>query len=243
MSGYHQIRIKATDVHKTAFRTRYGHYEFRVLPFGLTNAPATFMRLMNDIFRPMLDKCVLVFLDDILIYSRNAKEHLGHLRKVLTLLRENKLYAKLSKCAFFQSSTDFLGHVISAEGIKVDPRKIEAIQKWSVPKNTKEVRSFYGLASYYRKFVSGFATIAAPLTSLTGSKTKFVWTPEAQQSFEALKRVLTSAPVLQPFHDTADPIRVTTDASDVAVGAELAQFLDGKRIQLRSSLASSLRRR
>lgn len=228
MSGYHQIRIKATDVHKTAFRTRYGHYEFRVLPFGLTNAPATFMRLMNDIFRPLLDKCVLVFLDDILVYSRNAKEHVCHLREVLRLLREHKLYAKLSKCAFFQSSTDFLGHVISAEGIKVDPRKIKAIKNWTVPQCTKDVRSFHGLASYYRKFVPKFATIAAPLTDLLGSKSKFQWTPEAQRSFETLKEALTSAPVLQPFHDTTDPIRVTTDASDVAVGAELAQFLNGK---------------
>lgn len=228
MSGYHQIRVKASDVPKTAFRTRYGHYEFRVLPFGLTNAPATFMRLMHDVFRPLLDICVLVFLDDILIYSKNPDEHLVHLRKVLTLLRENKLYAKLSKRAFSLDSVDFLGHVISAEGIKVDPRKIDSILKWPTPGNTTDVRRFHGLASYYRRFVHQFANTAAPLTTLTGSKSRFVWTPPAQVSFGALKQALTTPPVLQPFRDTSAPVKVTTDASDVAVGAELAQMVDDK---------------
>jgi hypothetical protein len=226
-SGYHQCLIAAGDTHKTAFRTRYGHFEFRVLPFGLTNAPATFMRMMNDIFRPLLDKCVLVYLDDILVYSRTAEEHLGHLQQVLSLLRQNRLYAKMSKCAFMLPSVDFLGHIVSADGIKPDPGKLQAIQQWPVPRSTTEVRSFHGLAAYYRKFISGFSKIAAPLTQLTGSQTRFEWTAAAQQSFDALKQAMLSPPVLQPFRDTSDPIRVTTDASDVAVGAELSQYVDG----------------
>lgn len=227
MSGYHQIRIKAGDTHKTAFRTRYGHYEFRVLPFGLTNAPATFMRLMNDIFRPLLDTCVLVFLDDILVFSKTAEEHARHVKEVLRLLRKHKLYAKLSKCAFFLTSVDFLGHVVSSEGIKVDPGKIRVLLDWQPPKSTTHVRQFLGLASYYRRFVKGFSTLAAPLAALTGSKSTFQWSLAAQQSFEALKRALTTPPVLQPFRDTQAPIQVTTDASDVAVGAELAQHSEG----------------
>lgn len=228
MSGYHQIRIKAEDTHKTAFRTRYGHYEFRVLPFGLTNAPATFMRLMNDIFRPLLDKCVLVFLDDILIYSRTPKEHAQHLRDVLAILREHKLYAKLSKCEFFLPEVEFLGHIVGADGIKTDPKKVKAILDWHTPRNTTEVRAFHGLASYYRKFIKNFSDLAAPLTSLTGTKTKFEWTPQAEESFQALKRAITSPPVLQPFRDDPTVLtRVTTDASDTAIGAELAQTREG----------------
>lgn len=227
-SGYHQIRIKPRDIHKTAFRTRYGHYEFQVLPFGLTNAPATFMRLMNDVFRPLLDKCVLVYLDDILIYSKTPEEHAQHLRQVLELLRQNKLFAKLSKCAFYLPEVDFLGHVVGAEGIKTDPRKITAITEWKSPTNVHEVRSFHGLASYYRKFIKGFSTIAAPLTALTGSKTSFAWTPEAEDAFTKLKAALVSSGVLKPFQDDSTvPTRVTTDASDSAIGAELAQQVDG----------------
>lgn len=227
-SGYHQIRIKPRDVHKTAFRTRYGHYEFRVLPFGLTNAPATFMRLMNDVFRPLLDKCVIVYLDDILVYSRTPEEHVHHLRQVLGLLRQHKLFAKLSKCAFYLPEVNFLGHIVGEDGIKTDPCKIKAIAEWKTPTNVHEVRSFHGLASYYRKFIKDFSTIAAPLTALTGSRSKFQWSFEAQASFETLKRVLVSADVLKPFQDDAKvPTRVTTDASDVAVGAELAQEYNG----------------
>jgi hypothetical protein len=229
MSGYHQMRVNAADTHKTAFRTRYGHYEFKVLPFGLTNAPPTFMRLMNDVFRPLLDKCVLVFLDDILIFSRSKEEHEQHVREVLALLRKHKLYAKRSKCTFFTQSVDFLGFVVTSEGIKPDPRKIQAIQDWPTPKSTTDVRAFHGLASYYRKFIKGFSNIAAPLTALTGSLSKFQWTPEADSSFHALKQALTLPPVLQPFNDAPGVLtRVTTDASGRAVGAELAQSTDGK---------------
>ena len=155
-SGYHQLRIKENDIPKTAFRTRFGHYEFVVVPFGLTNAPAVFMSLMNSVFRNYLDNFVQVFLDDILIYSKNEKEHEEHLRLVLTCLREHKLFGKFLKCSFFQKEIHYLGHIISGEGISVDPEKVKAIEDWPIPKNAHEVRSFMGLAGYYRRFVEGF---------------------------------------------------------------------------------------
>ena len=153
-SGYHQIRVAEEDIYKTAFSTRYGHYEFLVMPFGLTNAPATFQTLMNDIFRPFLDRFVMVYLDDILIYSDSPEEHAEHIRKVLDLLRKNKLYCKESKCEFFKTEVAFLGHVISGEGVKADPRKVQAVVDWPQPENVKQVRSFLGLANYYRRYVA-----------------------------------------------------------------------------------------
>jgi len=152
-SGYHQILVKAEDVQKTAFRSRYGHYEFLVMPFGVTNAPAIFMDYMNRIFGPFLDKFVVVFIDDILIYSHSIEEHTEHLRTILNILREKQLYAKLSKCEFWMSEIQFLGHVISAQGISVDPSKVEAVLQWERPKTVTEVRSFVGLAGYYRRFI------------------------------------------------------------------------------------------
>ena len=152
-SSYHQLKVKTEDIHKTAFRTRYGHYEFRVMPFGVTNAPGVFMDLMNRIFSPYLDKFIMVFVDDILIYSKDEKEHEEHLKIVLETLRQHKLYANLKKCEFWMNSVTFLGHVISKEGISVDPRKIQAVKDWPIPKNAKEIKSFVGLAGYYRRFV------------------------------------------------------------------------------------------
>ena len=195
-SGYHQLKIRSEDVPKTSFRTRYGHYEFLVMPFGLTNAPTVFMDLMNRIFQPYLDQFVIVFIDDILIYSGSKEDHEEHLRVVLQILRENQLYAKFSKCKFWLDSVAFLGHVISVEGVYVDPQKIEAIVNWKPPTNVNEIRSFLGLAGYYRKFVEGFSKLAAPLTKLTRKEEKFVWSETCQQSFDELKRKLTSAPVL-----------------------------------------------
>eukprot|EP00253_Pinus_taeda_P010631 PITA_10631 len=200
-SGYHQIRIKDEDIAKTAFRTRYGHYEFVVLPFGLTNAPATFMCLMNGIFHPYLDQFVLIFIDDILIYSRSIEEHHEHLRIVLQTLREHQLYAKFSKCDFFKEEIQYLGHVISKDGIAVDPEKIKAIMDWPIPKAVTDVRSFMGLAGYYRRFVEGFSKVAFPITSLQKKGKLFHWTPNCQKSFEQLKHLLTTAPVLS----IADP--------------------------------------
>ena len=186
-SGYHQMRVKEEDVPKTAFRTRYGHFEFMVMPFGLTNAPAAFMDLMNRVFKPYLDKFVVVFIDDVLVYSKNKEEHEEHLRIVLQTLRDRQLYAKFSKCQFWLSEIAFLGHVISAEGIQVDISKVKAITEWKPPKNVSEVRSFLGLAGYYRRFVEGFSSIASSLTKLIRKDVPFVWSEEQQRNFDKLK--------------------------------------------------------
>ncbi len=223
-SGYHQIRIKAEDVHKTAFRTRYGHYEYLVMPFGLCNAPATFQRLMNDLFRAELDDFVLVYLDDILIFSRTEEEHRQHVARVLEILQENQLYAKMSKCEFGKQRVEFLGHVVSAEGVHVDPRKISAIKDWPRPRTVRDVRSFVGLASYYRRYVKGFASLAAPLTGLMSNKMRgeIPWGPAQVRSFQALKDALTSAPVLWVPEPAGDFV-LHSDASDVGLGAVLSQ--------------------
>ena len=195
-SCYHQLKVQENDVSKTTFRTRYGHYEFLVMPFGLTNASAAFMDLMNRVFSPYLDKFVIVFIDDILVYSDSPEEHAEHRRTVLHILRERQLYAKFSKCQFWLDKVAFLGHVISAEGISVDPQKIEAIVNWKPPTNVSEVRSFLGLAGYYRKFVEGFSKIAILLTNLLKKDRKFEWSDTCQHSFEELRQRLTTAPVL-----------------------------------------------
>ena len=163
-SGYHQLKIRPQDVPKTAFITRYGLYEFLVMSFGLTNAPAYFMNLMNSVFMDCLDKFVVVFIDDVLIYSRSEEEHEIHLRMVLQRLRAHQLYAKFSKCEFWLNQVDFLGHVISAEGVSMDPIKVEAVLNWTQPKNVSEIRSFLGLAGYYRRFIEDFSRIARPMT-------------------------------------------------------------------------------
>ena len=195
-SGYHQLKINTVDVPKTVFRTRYGHYEFLVMPFGLTNAPAAFMDLMNRMFKPFLDKFVVVIIDDILIYSKSMEEHKNHLRLVLQLLQEKKLYAKLKKCEFWLNSVAFLGHVVSKDGIVVDPKKVEALVEWNRPNSVTEVHSFLGLAGYYRRFVEGFSHLAMPLTSLTQKGAKFEWTRKCEESFQELKKRLVSTPIL-----------------------------------------------
>jgi hypothetical protein len=161
-SGYHEVRIKEGDIHKTTFRTRYGHYEFVVGPFGMTNAPVVFKCLMNGIFKNYLDKFVIVFLDDILIYSKSEEEHEHHLRLVLQVLREHQLYAKLSKCSFYQKRIHYLEHIISEQGIAVDPEKIEAIRGWTTPINVSEVRYFMGLVGYYISFIVGSLGLLIP---------------------------------------------------------------------------------
>ncbi|KAI4372857.1 hypothetical protein MLD38_011041 [Melastoma candidum] len=220
-SGYHQIRMKEGDEWKTAFKTKYGLYEWLVMPFGLSNAPSTFMRLMTHVLRPFMGKFVVVYFDDILVYSRSNKEHINHLRAVFNTLREEKLHGNLKKCEFFQPSVIFLGFVVSAEGIKVDESKIEAIKEWPSPRSFHDVRSFHGLASFYRRFIQGFSSIAAPLTEcLKGDK--FEWTPVAQASFERLKECLSAAPVLA-LPDFAKMFEVECDASGVGIGGVLLQ--------------------
>jgi len=225
-SGYHQIRIAEEDVHKTAFRTRYGHFEFRVLPFGLTNAPATFQGMMNDLFREYLDDFVNVYIDDIVIFSKSRKEHLEHLHKVLEILRRNKLYGKLSKCEFFKRDMEFLGHIVSQEGIKVDPKKTKVVEEWLTPKTIHDVRSFLGMTNYYRKFIQDYAQIIGPLTKLLRKDVNWEWKHDQKKAFAQLKNKLISAPVLRK-PDFQLSFTLTTDASDVAIGQVLSQD-DGK---------------
>ena len=181
--GYHQLRIKDTDVHKTVFKMRYGHYEFLVMPFGLTNAPTAFMDLMNRVFRPYVDQFVMVFVDDILVYSKDRENHDTHLRVVLETLRKERIYEKLSKCEFWLREVSFLGHIVSEEGIQVDPKKVEVIIEWKPPRNVMEVCSFLGLVGYYRRFVKGFSMTAALMTRLLQKNVKFKWSEKCQSIF------------------------------------------------------------
>jgi hypothetical protein len=180
--GYHQTLVNEPDIPKTAFSTRYGQYEWKFMPFGLCNAPATFQRLMNTILQPYLDRFAVVYLDDILIYSKTPQEHLDHVRLVLQALQEHHLHIKLKKCAFGLAQVDFLGHVISAAGIQVDPAKVQAIKQWPQPRTRKQVKAFLGLSGFYRRFIRSYATIALPLTQLTSDAVPFKWTASKQPS-------------------------------------------------------------
>ncbi|GJU06834.1 putative reverse transcriptase domain-containing protein [Tanacetum coccineum] len=184
-SGYHQLRVREEDFPKITFRTRYGHYEFRVMPFGLTNAPTVFMDLMNQVYKPYLDRFLIVFIDDILIYSKSRKEHEGHLKLILKLLKKEELYAKFSKYEFWVSKVQILGHVIDSEGIHIDPAKIESIKDWASPKTPTEIRQFLGLAGYYRRFIKGFSKIARPMTKLTQKSVNapILALPEGSENF------------------------------------------------------------
>ncbi|XP_028798685.1 uncharacterized protein LOC114754106 [Neltuma alba] len=192
------------------------------MPFGLTNAPAVFMDYMNRIFRPYLDRFVVVFIDDILIYSRSEEEHREHLHIALRILRDHQLYAKLSKCEFWLKEVKFLGHVVSAQGVAVDPNKVDAVLKWEVPRSVTEVRSFVGLAGYYRRFIQGFSQIAMPLTKLTKKDQPFVWTEKCESAFQELKTKLTTAPVLT-LPTPGVPYVLYTDASLKGLGCVLMQ--------------------
>ncbi|GJP66599.1 hypothetical protein CLOP_g23514 [Closterium sp. NIES-67] len=221
-SGYWQIRMADNSVHKTSFRTRYGSYEYLVMPFGLTNAPATFQAEVNHILCPLLDECVVVYLDNILVYSRDMQQHVEHLRRVFEILRRERFYVKLSKSEFALEKVQFLGHIISAQGVHVDPKNIEAVRTWKTPEKVKELQQILGFANYYNRFVPQYAKIAAPLRNLLKKNTPYKWEPKHQEAVQQLKQALTSAPVLI----LPDPERnyvIKADASDQAVRAVLMQ--------------------
>jgi hypothetical protein len=187
-SGYHQLKIRESDIPKTAFHTRYGLYEYTVMSFGLTNALAYFMHLMNKVFMEYLDRFIVVFIDDILVFSKMMEEHEEHLRLVLEKLWSNQLYAKFNKCEFWLTEVAFLEHVISAGGVSVDPGKVKDVLNWMPPATVSEIRSFLGLAGYYRQFIKDFSKIAKPMTKLLEKNKAFEWTKECQASFEELKK-------------------------------------------------------
>ncbi|WVZ75658.1 hypothetical protein U9M48_023693 [Paspalum notatum var. saurae] len=220
--GYYQIKIKEEGVPKTAFSTRYGLYEYLVISFGLTNALTFFMYMMNSVFMNELDKFVVVFIDDVLIYSKNEKEHEEHLRIVLTRHREHKLYAKFSKCAFWLKEVSFLGHILSEKGVAVDPSKVEDVLNWKQSETVTEIWSFLSLVGYYRRFIKDFSKTAKPMTSLIKKNAKYMWSPNCEEAFQTLKKLLTSAPVLaQP--DVTKPFDVYCDASGNGLSCVLMQ--------------------
>ena len=228
--AYYRIRIKEGEEWKTAFRTRFGHYEYQVMPFGLTNAPASFQELINDTIREYLDIFALAYLDDILIFSTTYKEHVQHVRMVLQKLREKDLPVKLSKCEFHKHSIGFLGYIVSDQGIGPDPSKVEAVKDWPKPRNVKDIQAFLGLVNYYRKFIEGFSGIATPLTKLTCKDTPFIWNHDCEEAFKELKHRLATAPILAIFDPEREAI-LETDASDYAIGACLTQKGEDKKLR------------
>ena len=216
------VTISPEDVPKTAFTTPFGHYAFKVLPFGVTNAPATFQAVMNDIFRPYVGKFVLVYLDDILVFSKSAAEHAEQLRLVLPRLREHEMFDKRAKCTFNQPELEFLGHVVGSEGIKVDPKKTGVVRDWAVPQTVSDVRAFLGLTNYFRRFVQGYGTLNGALTNLLRKDAPFVSSDACQAAFDGVKLALTSAPVLV-MPDYSKPFEMIADACGFGHGAALLQ--------------------
>lgn len=220
--AYHLLRIAAGHEWKTTFRCRYGSFEFLVMPFGLTNAPSAFQHLMNDVFREHLDHFVVVYLDDILVYSSSPDEHVEHVRKVLSLLRANNLYAKASKCTFGVPEVEFLGYLVGINGLRMDPTKVQTVVDWPIPRHVKAVQSFLGFANFYRRFIRDYSKVVSPLTALTKKDSAFTWSDKCQSAFESLKTRFTSAPILRHFDPNATTY-LETDASDYAIGTILSQ--------------------
>jgi hypothetical protein len=240
-SGYYQIRIAEGNEEKIACCIRYGSYEFLVMPFGLTNAPATFYTLMNDIFWEWLDDFVVIYIDNILVYSNFMEENAEHLRKVFQRLRENKLYAKFEKCKFGVTEVDFLGHMITQEGLKMDDHKVKAILDWEPPRSVSALRSFLGLASYYCKFIKNFAKIATPLTNLLKkSSGTYEWDEACNEAFETLKGILVKTHVLK-LPDFDKDFEIHSDASDFAIGGILVQ--DGRLVAFENKKLNMTERR
>ena len=221
-TSYHQLRVREVDIPKTAFRTRYGHFEFTVMPFRLTNAPTAFMDLLYMVFQPYLDQFVMVFVDDILIYSQSEEEHEDHLRIILQALEDHQLYAKFSKCEFGLTEVRFLRHVVLDLGVLVDPEKVEVGTSWETPKSVFEIRSFLGFAGYYRRFIEDFSRLEAPMTRLTQKGVKFEWDDLCEKAFQELKIRLTSAPILI-VSEQGQRYTMYCDASRDGLGCVLMQ--------------------
>jgi hypothetical protein len=230
-SGFHQLKIRESDIPKTTFRTRYGLYEYTVMSFGLMNAPAYFMYLMNKVFIKYLDKFVVVFIDDTLIFLKTEEEHETHLRLVLEKLKADQLYAKFSKCEFWITKVAFLGDVISTSGVSVDLRKVKDVLNWMSSTNVIEIQSFLGLASYYQRFIKDFSKIAKPMMKLLEKNKDIDWTKECQASFEELKKQLTSAPVVI-LPDISKTFDIYCDTSQQGLGCVLMQ--EGKVVSYAS---------
>jgi hypothetical protein len=224
--AYNLVRIKPGDEWKTTFRCRYGQFEYLVMPFGLTNAPSVFQALMNDVFSDLLDIVCVIYLDDILIFSKTLEEHHGHVTEVLRRLTTNSLYAKLEKCIFHVHSVDFLGYIVSDEGLSMDPKRVESIANWKAPSSVKEVQIFLGFANFYRSFIEGYSRVCLPITNLLKKDQVFSWTKDCQNSFDLLKKNFSSAPLLV-HADSSLPFLLETDASDFAISGILSQEHEG----------------
>jgi hypothetical protein len=214
--------MAAGEEFKTAFQTHNGHYEYRVMPYGVTGGPATFQTVMNVILAPLLRKCVVVFIDDILIYSKSWADHLNHIREVLSIMENNHFHVKMSKGSFANQQLTYLGHVVSAQGVSTDPSKIASIKDWPQPTCLKDLRSFLGMTGCYRCFVPQFGMISKPLTNLSKKGTLFIWTPETETAFQALKNAFVTAPILA-LPNFSLPFTIKTDASDKGIGTVLQQ--------------------